>query len=363
MAEFNPRRLTIARMRRALTKVGLAIAVDVTPRSISNYERGTQVPTERTLRRLSDRLDFPLAFWEGADLPLPDAASGNFRAPTAMSARARGRVRAAAGIALYLWRWADEIIRCPEPDVPTLWGADPEQAAQILREDWHLSDKAIPDILRLAEQKGIRVFSLPPDCHQADAFSLWDSNQPFIFVDRRKSAERQRMDVAHEIGHLVLHPNSKGPSKERETEANQFASAFLMPRSSIVREIYGSEDLHILSTTKQVWGVALAALVYRMHTIGLLNEWQFRSHFIQMSRLGYRQNEPNPMALETSSLWKKIYSMLHERDMDISKIAKELSLHEIDVRELTFNLPTPNDKGRTPPGRLEVIPGGLADNL
>lgn len=353
-------------MRRALTKVGLAIAVDVTPRSISNYERGTQVPTERTLLRLSDRLDFPLAFWEGADLPLPSTTSGNFRAPTAMSARAQNRVRAAAGIALYLWRWTDEIIRCPEPDVPTLRETDPEQAAQTLRENWHLGDEAIPDAICLAEQKGIRVFSLPPDCQEADAFSLWGGDQPFIFIDRRKSAERQRMDIAHEIGHLVLHRNSKSKKKERETEANRFASAFLMPRSSIIREIYGGEDLHILSTTKQIWGVALTALVYRMHTIGLLNEWQFRSHFIQMSRLGYRQDEPNPMDLEISSLWGKIYSMLNERDMNISKIAKDLSLYEIDIRELTFNLPMPNDERHAPPGQrsqLEVIPGGLADDL
>jgi hypothetical protein len=46
---------------------------------------------------------------------------------------------------------------------------------------------------------------------------------------------RGRFDAAHELGHLVMHGHERPlPGPEAEREANQFASAFLMPRADVV---------------------------------------------------------------------------------------------------------------------------------
>ncbi len=63
-----------------------------------------------------------------------------------------------------------------------------------------------------------------------------------MFLSTDKSGERGRFDAAHELGHLVLHGEHEDPRREdeisqrpcAEAEANRFAAAFLMPRSSVL---------------------------------------------------------------------------------------------------------------------------------
>lgn len=65
-----------------------------------------------------------------------------------------------------------------------------------------------------------------------------------IFLNVHKSAERLRFDLAHELGHLVMHGGSLHvePGKEKEQAANDFASAFLMPRADVLGSIRGNRD-------------------------------------------------------------------------------------------------------------------------
>jgi len=54
------------------------------------------------------------------------------------------------------------------------------------------------------------------------------------FLNTMKTAERGRFDAAHELGHLVIHGQGRDLTSVRaEQEANEFASAFLMPRESV----------------------------------------------------------------------------------------------------------------------------------
>ena len=46
-----------------------------------------------------------------------------------------------------------------------------------------------------------------------------------------------RFDAAHELGHLVLHSDDKNVlenMKDKEHEADRFASSFLMPKEAFV---------------------------------------------------------------------------------------------------------------------------------
>ncbi|MGC4441969.1 ImmA/IrrE family metallo-endopeptidase, partial [Streptococcus suis] len=57
-----------------------------------------------------------------------------------------------------------------------------------------------------------------------------------------KSAVRHNFDLAHELGHLLLHNQvdfeelSKEELEEKEKEANQFASYFLLPRKQFLMD-------------------------------------------------------------------------------------------------------------------------------
>jgi len=54
------------------------------------------------------------------------------------------------------------------------------------------------------------VCSLAEQCREVDAFSLWRHGSPFVFLNTQKTPEHSRFDVAHELGHLVLHRHGHG---------------------------------------------------------------------------------------------------------------------------------------------------------
>ena len=67
---------------------------------------------------------------------------------------------------------------------------------------------------------------------KVDAFSL-SNKRPLIVRNTAKvNPCRQRFDLAHEMGHLVMHQGIETGCRLTEDQANQFACALLMPRAS-----------------------------------------------------------------------------------------------------------------------------------
>jgi hypothetical protein len=88
--------------------------------------------------------------------------------------------------------------------------ASPDTAALYLRQNWGLGERPIPNMLKLLEAKGVRVFSLAENTKAVDAFSVWRNGLPYVFLNIAKSAERSRFDASHELGHLVMHKHGGG---------------------------------------------------------------------------------------------------------------------------------------------------------
>lgn len=333
--DFNPQRLTVARLRRGFTKVGLAEELDLSSRTIGQYENGRTVPSDRTLKRIAECLGFPLAFFFADDLELPSVDATSFRALSKMSARERERARSAAGLAYEVASWVQERFTLPVAQLPRFEG-DPEAdyVADAVRREWRLGEHPISNMLRLLEAKGVRVFAVPTECVDTDAFSSWHDDQPYVFLDTKKSAERRRFDAAHELGHLVMHWQGITRSRETERFADDFASAFLMPMSSVFGNRPRNSALPTLIDAKKIWGVSVAALVVRLHRLELLTDWEYRTLFIQISRLGYRSNEPAPMPAEVSEVWPKVFGLLRDDGCSLSDVAREVLLDPQDLRGL-----------------------------
>lgn len=338
---FEPSRLTVARHRRALTKTQLADAANVSVRSITAYEAGEATPSAETLARLVDVLRFPLGFFlRHAVGPVP-VEDVSFRALSRLSAARRDQALAAAGIARELSAWLDNEFVLPDPDVPAFRNDDIESAATRLRRLWELGEGPIPNMVHLLESHGIRVFSLADECREVDAFSFVDGTRPYVLLNTLKSAERSRFDAAHELGHIVLgHHSSATDAKSRESEADQFASAFLMPRSAVQTELRHRPPTRLgdLLPLKRGWRVSLAAYVRRMHDVGELSDWQYRSYYIEMSKLGYRTAEPHEGERETSQLLMKVLDTLRDEGNGPRSVAQALDLELRELRGYTFGL-------------------------
>lgn len=335
-AIFNPQRLVLARRRRGLTMTHLAGLVGVQPRSITAYEKGEFSPSEEMLAELGRHLSFPVEFFFGPDLDVPTTRSVSFRALSRMTAGQRDAALGAGALALTLNDWLDVRFKLPEPNIPDLHSEEPEAAAQVVRDQWGLGYRAVPNLIHLLELKGARVYSLTQDTRNADAFSFWRNDVPFVFLDRSTSAERVRFDAAHELGHLVLHKRGGPVGQDAESQANAFASAFLMPASSIFATVRHAITLRSLVQLKKRWGVSVAALAYRLWKLQALSDWQYRTMCIEMAP--YRRQEPEPMEHESSQVLAKMFESLHSERMTKAQIAKELNLSRADLESLTFGL-------------------------
>jgi Zn-dependent peptidase ImmA (M78 family) len=261
-------------------------------------------------------------------------------------------------IALHLNRWLEDRFELPTVDVPYLrHETSPEAAAEAVRHHWGIGELPINNIVHLLESKGVRVFSLAVDALEVDAFSMWKEGTPFIFLNTAKTAERSRHDAAHELGHLVLHRHGGPVGRTVEEQANAFASAFLMPRSSILAHVPRFPTLATLIKLKKIWQVSVAALTYRLHALGVLSDWQYRMLYIQISQNGFRRREPNPMPRETSLILPKIFAALGEDGLTRSTVAKELCIPQSEVEALMFGLTIAGLEGggKATPGRSKLL--------
>jgi Zn-dependent peptidase ImmA (M78 family)/DNA-binding transcriptional regulator YiaG len=336
---FNPSRLTVARKRRGLTKIDFATRTGIPLRSFKAYELGEYPPPGDVLAKFASVSGFPLEFFLGHTLDEPREETASFRSMARMKSYQRDMALSQGTLALHLNEWLEERFELPSVDVPILrHETSPEAAAEAVRHNWGIGELPINNIVHLLESKGVRIFSLAVDALEVDAFSMWKEGTPFIFLNCAKTAERSRYDTAHELGHLVMHRHGGPIGRKAEEQANAFASAFLMPRSSILAQVPRFPNLAALVKLKKIWQVSVAALAYRLHALGILTDWQYRMLYIQISRNKFRRQEPNPIPRETSLVLPKIFAALREDGLSRSNVARELCIPQSELEALMFGL-------------------------
>ena len=343
---LTPTRLTLARQLRGFTKAQVTDQVGISRKSLWMYESGRQAPTAQVLQQLSDVLAVPRAFLVDTEIDAPAAAAISFRSLKRLPARRRDQVRAMAALAIQVSAWIDEMFELPMPDIPDWVFVDPETAAESLRNRWGLGLQPVPHLIHHLEVRGVRVFSMAPVVHQwddIDALSFWYDQTPFILVNTSKQPSRLRMSLAHEVGHLILHQGEAfADRRQAELEATQFASSFLLPRDSMIACGVRTAHLNTLLDLKQQWGASIAALVYRLHTLGLLSERRYRSAFIELASLGWRLREPHNteqgIAPESSQLLHKVLTELRAEGIMRADIARQLHLYGDDLDAVLTNL-------------------------
>lgn len=335
---FTSSRLTTARKRRGLTKRQLAESAGISDKILTAYEKGGYVPSPETLSELSRVLNFPISFFSGSDITELAPQSASFRALTTLPAYKRDSALAAGEIATLIEGWISDRFNLPSPSIPDLRGHDPESAAEALRAEWGLGQVTIKNMIHLLESHGVRVFSLPSKDSEVDAFCFWRGKTPFMLLNITKTAERSRFDAAHELGHLVLHQHGKCQGRDTELEADRFASAFLMPKATVIAAGKGFVTIDSLIKLKANWNVSVAALNHRLHSLGLLSEWLYRRFCIEISERGYRKSEPNSIAREVPQIFSKVFSALKEAGINRHDLGRDLHVHADEVNSLVFGL-------------------------
>lgn len=359
---FVPVRLTIARKRRGTTITALSTGSSISTKSLSDYENGKKRPSAENLTRLAEALQVPINYFTKLPLEEVPEEAISFRAPSKMLRRSKDMALAIASHAIELRGWVDAHYETPPVDVPTLhkYSGIPaaSRAAAVVRAKWGLGETPVGNMVHLLELHGVAVFSVRSEQAQLDAFSFRDGDRPYVLLNTSKSAERGRFDAAHELGHLVLHSESRkivGPEAEREADA--FASAFLMPEGDVRAHMRVNPPLEQILKKKQRWRVAAIALAYRLHDLGLLSDWLYHTTCVNLSRMGYRSGEPNGIERESSRLLSRVMADLWTVNRGFEHLCEQLAVQPHDINDLIFNLAPLVVEGegeRTAPVRPEL---------
>lgn len=339
MTTFNGSRLRIARERRGWSASRLSRELGTTLRTVQRWEGGDVTPTESSIDAVAEFLDFRSSFFFLSDVEDIPVDRVSFRAASKMTAGSRNGVISAGRIGTEISGWIQNNFVVPNEELPTLTGYDPEMAAEVMRARWGLGQQPIKNLLPLAESHGIRAFALDQAYADVDAFSFMSRSGPTVFLNTSKTGERQRFDLAHELGHLVLHQEHvSASSRSIEMQAHRFASAFLMPRADVVSQRLWRATMPAVLQAKGRWRVSAMALAHRLKELDMLTEWSYRDLCINLAKEGYRTREEfRPISPESSLLFKKLLSTNESRSKFL-KLGKELGLTDREFKRYIYGL-------------------------
>lgn len=363
MSTLDPRRIYIARTLRGITKFTLSQQLGVTVRTINKYEH-SGAPSY-TAPALAKALEFPNNFFTRADPPLtPPSTKISWRCGRRATRDLQESALAAGTLGIEIDQWVMQRFRLPELDLPTIGAESPQAAAMTVRHVWGLGIHPLPNLVQLCESKGIGVYTLPPRADIAEAFSLWHNAKPYVFLGRGPAPEIVRFNLAHELGHLLMHTNEQTITATQEREANAFATELLMPADSLFDYLGRNPNITTLLTYRNCYQVPALPLAHSLHSIGGLTEYAYRQTCIELSQRGFRTAEPNGMTnYEMSAVFRQILSPTRGATVSARKIAADLCIPTAEVHALTFGAqlrPAQNTEVRA---YLQPPSGGVAPHL
>jgi len=334
--QFSPTRLKIARQLAGLKQIELAELVGITPPALSQYEHGLHAPSPPVLQKLAFSLGFPRDFFLGGQTAAPSPAF--FRSLRSTPQRQRDRAAAYAWLVARVVEAVELHVKLPKcdlrlesaiPAAPTR--ADIEQAAALVRTQLGVPRGPVANVVRLLEAHGAAVATFADGDSRLSAFSQWHGHRPIVvFCLGNEDKARRRYDAAHELGHLALHSDPEPGNHVLEQQADEFASAFLMPAEDISPFLpQGRVQWAELEKLKRVWGVSLQALVVRSHRLGRISDRSYQQAFRHISREGWRRNEPVELGPpEEPQLLARAFTLLGKKGLKPEEVLRALALPE-----------------------------------
>ncbi|MDX8508608.1 helix-turn-helix domain-containing protein [Mesorhizobium captivum] len=297
-----PERIREAREARGLQIEAFAELLDITKQAVSRLESGLSAPSGETFGRIIAVTRQPPAFFTTPRQRAADGILPFWRSLKRVELHHRKRIARrlewASDVVAYLERFID----LPTIDLPSL-DFEPasqsieqiEAAADALRSAWSLGRGPIRDLSAIMELHGFILIHEAVDCADMDAVSCWQSGRPYVlFSSDVTSGPRTAYNLAHELGHMLLHSSVAVTSdniNEIERQANRFASALLLPQDTFSREVLGTSLSHF-EFLKQKWGVSIAAMAYRCKDLELINVNQHGYIMRQLNMKRIRNHEP-----------------------------------------------------------------------
>jgi len=290
------------------------------------------------LHQIATITGMPPEFFSTKEIDLLDEKQVFFRARRRSPSVLLRRSTAFGALGVEFYRSISKHFRTPALNlIDTEFRNSPQEAAMALRLAWGMGLGPAPNLVQMAEAHGIRVLGIPLEDVKVDAFSFWSAEgRPFIFLSRVKTAERSRFDLAHEIGHLILHSDvtrtEESTDRQIEHEANIFAAEFLLPTESLRAKLSNPPSLNTLMKIKITYGTSAIATARSIYDAGVLSDWGYRQMLAALTTRGFHQGEPgSTLPYEKSRVFSTLNDHLRSRELSVSDWARTIGQRPDDV--------------------------------
>lgn len=350
---FKGEKLREARLARGYTITELASKIGVSKQSVSFYEKGQVEPKAEIIAKIAQELNVNLNFFEQHSAPQVSSAIW-FRSMSSTTKKARQKAEIRLRWLVAIVNYLDQYVELPPINLPDI--AFPSNireisddkikfAAQELRKCWHLGYGPILNLVDSALNNGIIVSRHDLFTEKQDALSTWykDSKPIVVLNSSKQSAVRSRFDLAHEIGHLILHRNvnsvvyeKRDTNKLMEEQAHLFAGELLLPETAIAQE-WVNPTIRNFIQRKRRWKVSVAMQIMRTRQMKTEEEERIKGLWVQYSRAGFRKSEPldDQLKMEQPGLLTNCFRVLLDNQVvTVNEIAENLQLPLSEIESL-----------------------------
>ncbi|PTV54852.1 XRE family transcriptional regulator [Acinetobacter seifertii] len=337
--QFNGLELKLLRQFNELSLEELGSKLDYTRQYLHKVETGQTQPNDHFIDKMAHFFNVPQSFFMQLK-PVLQEEQIHFRSNRTAKISYKQIVIARGEYIKRLTEYLDSKLRLPKYDIhnsddePVSQDMVIESIAEKCREKWGLGLGPISNMVRLCELHGIIVTTFPSVSNEVDALSLATKRPIFVRNEAKESVCRQRFDLAHELGHLVLHDGIVTGDRLTESQANHFASALLIPQVMMRTHFptwykNGRYNWTKLSEFKQTWKVSKAAILYRAKQLGLLTQEQYTSGVIYLKKTGeaITEKEDHLISKEKPELLQACFVMLAKKKIFAEDIATELNVN------------------------------------
>jgi len=342
--KFSGQRLKEALQFRGMRMSDLAKRVDISKQSLSLYANGENTPPFENVQKIARELKFPFEFFMTEDLCTTATANTYFRSQASASKLGQNAQKIKLEYVAKIYEVLLDYVNFPERNLPpvffnvsdNLLDADSEETleqieriAKTVREYWNLGTGPIDNLQYVLESNGIIVTGFNNVENRIDAFSqrITVQNHGTVFIVALalgdKPDVRLKFDMAHELGHILMHnwddsneTLSKDEFNALEKQANMFASALLLPRETFGKDVAPyATNVEFYRSLKKKWGVSMQAMMYRARQLEIITANQFQYMMRTVSAKGWRTREPGdtPGTLN-STIFQGAVDVLFEGD-------------------------------------------------
>lgn len=314
---MNNKQLTFAREYRGYSQTELAESIKgLSQSNLSRFEKGFGVLSDDIQKKIIQYLNFPEEFFNRKINSAIENA--NYRKRASIGKNKTQKFENKCKLIGYIIDEFAESVEWPDFSLAPLnveEGFTPEYIASYNRKLLKLAkDEPVKNIFSLLEQNGIIIYEID-EIEKFDGVSfITDKGFPVIIVNKNFTNDRKRFTIAHELGHILLHNENLFPIssyRDKEKEANIFASEFLMPESEIknsLRQLKMSD----LGDLKSYWLTSMGSIIRKAKDLKCIDENRYRFFMIEMSRYGYNKKEPIEVFIDKPTCLKNAYQLFKD---------------------------------------------------